>query len=580
MSEPRTAWIGASGTSAWGRGVVRAVNRRGLAMGCLFVAIVLMAGPTASGDRPDGCDVSHWQGDITPSEWTQAYNAGKVFCFTKATQGNYFTDGEFFENMNEGSAAGILMGCYHFADPEYITATAAANYFVSVAGAYLTDGYLRPVLDLEWGYGLGATTLSNWVNTWMDRVEQLTGVEPMIYCNTNYAMNYLNSTVANRTLWIAQWYPSNPETDEPNIGVFNDWAFWQWTDSCSIPGIGSSVDCDVFNGTLAQLQDYVIGGGTQPPTITQHPSDQAAVEGGTAQFTVQASGTSPLSYRWQKDSVNLNNGGHYSGVTTTTLTVSNVDGSDEASYRCRVTNAYGNATSNAATLTVVVPGDECVQNAGFEDGFTAGAGDDWSKYYHTGTVGFSSSTDSHSGIYSQEIDLGSGDSIEGGVYQQFSAVSGQQYTISAYIECDNMQVDGGVGADPTGGTDPAGGGISWDYTQSSTWNQQSVTVTASGNLITVFLNARGRNGTVRFDDVSPDCDAVREPPDFDDDGDVDQVDFGYFQACLTGPAGPQTDPDCQLAKLDSDTDVDQNDFGIFQGCISGPDYPLNPTCVE
>ena len=70
------------------------------------------------------------------------------------------------------------------------------------------------------------------------------------------------------------------------------------------------------------------------------------------------------------------------------------------------------------------------------------------------------------------------------------------------------------------------------------------------------------------------------PPDFDDDGDVDQVDFGYFQACLTGPAVSQPDPACLLANLDGDSDVDQNDFGIFQGCISGPDYPVDPDCAE
>ena len=37
---------------------------------------------------------------------------------------------------------------------------------------------------------------------------------------------------------------------------------------------------------------------------------------------------------------------------TATLTVSNADDNDEANYRCVVTNNYGNATSNEATLTV------------------------------------------------------------------------------------------------------------------------------------------------------------------------------------------------------------------------------------
>ena len=63
---------------------------------------------------------------------------------------------------------------------------------------------------------------------------------------------------------------------------------------------------------------------TPPPTITQHPAAATLCPGGTATFTVAASGTG-LSYQWQKNSANLANGGHYSGVTTATLTVSSAD---------------------------------------------------------------------------------------------------------------------------------------------------------------------------------------------------------------------------------------------------------------
>jgi len=69
------------------------------------------------------------------------------------------------------------------------------------------------------------------------------------------------------------------------------------------------------------------------------------------------------------------------------------------------------------------------------------------------------------------------------------------------------------------------------------------------------------------------------PGDFDGDGDVDQEDFGCFQECLTGSGVPQTDPDCQDARLDHDEDVDQDDFGIFQACTSGPNVPPAPGCA-
>lgn len=71
------------------------------------------------------------------------------------------------------------------------------------------------------------------------------------------------------------------------------------------------------------------------------------------------------------------------------------------------------------------------------------------------------------------------------------------------------------------------------------------------------------------------------PCDFDRDGDVDQGDFGRFQACLTGPGGVQAAPECTGALLDAiDYDVDSADLAMFLGCFSGPDVYANPTCLN
>lgn len=63
--------------------------------------------------------------------------------------------------------------------------------------------------------------------------------------------------------------------------------------------------------------------------------------------------------------------------------------------------------------------------------------------------------------------------------------------------------------------------------------------------------------------------------DFDRDGDVDQTDFGVFQACLSGSAVPYG-PGCGNADFDGDGAVDQNDFAAFLDCLGGPDTP--PGC--
>ncbi len=88
------------------------------------------------------------------------------------------------------------------------------------------------------------------------------------------------------------------------------------------------------------------------PVITAQPQTQAVTPGGTTTLTVATTGSNPLRYQWQKNHTNLNNGGHYSGCTTNTLTITGADENDAASYRCVVTNTHGRAVSSNATLVV------------------------------------------------------------------------------------------------------------------------------------------------------------------------------------------------------------------------------------
>lgn len=67
-------------------------------------------------------------------------------------------------------------------------------------------------------------------------------------------------------------------------------------------------------------------------------------------------------------------------------------------------------------------------------------------------------------------------------------------------------------------------------------------------------------------------------PDLDRDGDVDQTDFGLFQACLSGPGIPSADTGCERASFDEDNDVDSDDYAVFRPCLSGPDSPSDPAC--
>ena len=63
--------------------------------------------------------------------------------------------------------------------------------------------------------------------------------------------------------------------------------------------------------------------------------------------------------------------------------------------------------------------------------------------------------------------------------------------------------------------------------------------------------------------------------DFDNDGDVDQDDFGHFQICFSGN-GIQYAPGCAEADANGDDDVDALDLRWFLSCMAGPHNP--PPC--
>ena len=72
-------------------------------------------------------------------------------------------------------------------------------------------------------------------------------------------------------------------------------------------------------------------------------------------FSVTATGSAPLGYRWQKDGANLSNGGRISGATSNVLTIAATTTNDAGGYSVVVSNTVGSLTSSAATLTVLVP---------------------------------------------------------------------------------------------------------------------------------------------------------------------------------------------------------------------------------
>jgi hypothetical protein len=255
-----------------------------------------------------------------------------------------------------------------------------------------------------------------------------------------------------------------------------------------------------------------------PPTILQHPSPANPCPAQTAQFSVTASGDS-LQYQWQKDQSDLADGGDVSGATTATLTIANADSTDEADYRCVVTNANGTAYSNPASLVLKAP--------------TSITAHPSNKSVDAGQATTFSVTATGEGQLQYQWQKNSSDLSDGGHY---SGCTTSTLTISSADESDEGDYRCVVTAD----------------CGSVNSNQASLTVNTPSGI----------------------------PCDFDADGDVDLEDFSHFQVCLSGFGVVQDDPTCQDALLDGDTDVDQADMSVFLQCLIGAEIPGDPNCAD
>lgn len=259
-----TALIGGAGWRATCNGAVlsgsywfrvKAIN--GVSVRSLYgISYVYVASKLISVTDPtkatvtEGIDVSHWQGTIV---WPAVKAAGKEFAFMKASQGTTFVDSTYQTNRVNARAAGIRIGAYHFADPDATPgdAVAEADHFLDAAQP--SSGELLPVLDLEQAGGLAVPDLQAWVKAYMGRIYQRTGLRSVIYVSPAFWAKYMGDTNwfalnGYKVLWIAHWTTAPSPWVPGQTWGGNNWTFWQYTSSGSVPGISGRVDLDRYNG--------------------------------------------------------------------------------------------------------------------------------------------------------------------------------------------------------------------------------------------------------------------------------------------------------------------------------------------
>jgi len=214
-----------------------------------------------------GNDVANWQGDIN----YDVYKNNSNFILFKSTEGVGYVDPKFKRNQSEARRVKLLLGYYHFARPDLgNSGVQEADWFLSALGE-IKDGEML-TLDYEPSWSGDAVT---WCKRFLDRVQEKTGVKPLIYLNQSQVKNYDWKPIvdAGYGLWIAS-YTGNPNDNTAEIGAWKFAAMQQWTSLQTVPGIPSpSVDGDVFFGSEDAFKKY---GYKRPPSSSVSPSPSSS----------------------------------------------------------------------------------------------------------------------------------------------------------------------------------------------------------------------------------------------------------------------------------------------------------------
>jgi hypothetical protein len=143
----------------------------------------------------------------------------------------------------------------------------------------------------------------------------------------------------------------------------------------SLSGAGDEADENTGFSASASSTSSLTGtapAGTVAPEMTTQPMSQNVMLGASSSFSVNVTGTQPLSFQWMHDGTNLIDGGEFSGSSSSTLTITGVESADAGNYSVVVSNIKGAVTSDSAQLNIATQISLIVVGPGTVSGATNG----------------------------------------------------------------------------------------------------------------------------------------------------------------------------------------------------------------
>lgn len=208
-----------------------------------------------------GVDGYHGDDEQLKVDWVKAKADGHVFGIWKATEGLSARDKSQSREWMAMKAAGVIRGVYHFLRSNHDGA-AQAQFFLNAISQQQVDD-LPCTCDFETMDGVNADTAVNCALAWGRRIKEVTKKTPILYTMPNQL--HLCSKAAHFheladvfQLWLAAPGHVLGKTAVP--APFKTIMFLQdrfgEKGTTKTPGFPVSMDTDVFNGTVADLQAF------------------------------------------------------------------------------------------------------------------------------------------------------------------------------------------------------------------------------------------------------------------------------------------------------------------------------------
>lgn len=193
-----------------------------------------------------GIDVSDLQGSI---DWQAVKSDSIDFAMLRcgrrgSTEGQLYTDKNYYENVEGATRVGLPYGVYFFSQAtSEQEALEEAEYVLNlINGAGVTYPVVydqEPVTDSSGrANNLSADQLTKNAQTFCKRIEQA-GYTPMMYGN-QYDLSRLNIDQIDAAVWYAEYTDTHPTSN------YHDFVMWQYTHTGKVNGIKTDVDMDIL----------------------------------------------------------------------------------------------------------------------------------------------------------------------------------------------------------------------------------------------------------------------------------------------------------------------------------------------